>query len=189
MTALHKLIAELGENVVITEPSRLDAMRTDRSGWVAGGRPLALIEARTVEDVQATMRIAYNTGTPVVPRGAGSGLAGGANGTDGSIVISVERMNQILAISPEDEYAIVEPGLINAELNVSLRQHGLWFVPDPASKNTPPSAATSPPMQGVWSVQNTGSPEKPYWPSTSCCRTARSCTPVVAPSRGSPDMT
>jgi glycolate oxidase len=81
------------------------------------------------------MRIAYNTGTPVVPRGAGSGLAGGANGTDGSIVISVERMNQILAISPEDEYAIVEPGLINAELNVSLRQHGLWFVPDPASKN------------------------------------------------------
>jgi glycolate oxidase len=135
MTALQKLIAELGENVVITEPSRLDAMRTDRSGWVAGGRVLALIEARTVEDVQATMRIANYTGTPVVPRGAGSGLAGGANGTDGSIVISVERMNQILAISPENAYAIVEPGLINAELNVSLSQHGLWFVPDPASKN------------------------------------------------------
>jgi FAD/FMN-containing dehydrogenase len=44
-------------------------------------------------------------------------------------------MNQILAISPKDEYAIVEPGLINAELNASLRQHGLWFVPDPVSKN------------------------------------------------------
>jgi len=130
---LQALAAELGD-VVVTEPTRLDTVRTDRSGWVADGRPLALVEARTVEQVQAAMRIAHATGTPVVPRGAGTGLAGGANGTDGSIVLDVQRMDRILEISPEDEVAVVEPGVVNARLNEALAPHGLWFAPDPVSR-------------------------------------------------------
>lgn len=131
---LAALIDALGDEFVVTDPDRLDAVRTDRSGWVADGLPLALVEARTVEDVRAALRIASETGTPVVPRGAGSGLAGGANGTDGSIVLSVERMNRILEISADDEYAVIEPGVINAELNEAVQARGLWFVPDPVSR-------------------------------------------------------
>lgn len=133
MSVLSGLTEALGD-AVVTEPDRLDAVRTDRSGWVADGRPLALVEARGVEDVRAALRVAHATRTPVVPRGAGTGLAGGANGTDGSIVVSVERMTRILEISAADEYAVIEPGVLNADLNAALGRHGLWFAPDPVSR-------------------------------------------------------
>ena len=80
------------------------------------------------------MQAATEFRIPVVPRGAGTGLAGGANGTDGAIVLSVAGMDRILEIVREDELAVVEPGVINADLNAALRPHGLWFAPDPASK-------------------------------------------------------
>lgn len=139
MDVITWLAAALGAEataagVLSTDPAELDALRTDRSGWVSPGRPLALVNARSVADVQATMRAATEFRIPVVPRGAGTGLAGGANGTDGAIVLSVAGMNRILEISPEDELAVVEPGVINADLNAALRPYGLWFAPDPASK-------------------------------------------------------
>jgi glycolate oxidase len=139
MDAITWLAAALGSEatsagVLSTDPAELDALRTDRSGWVSTGRPLALVTARSVADVQATMQAATEFRIPVVPRGAGTGLAGGANGTDGAIVLSVAGMNRILEISPEDELAVVEPGVINADLNAALRPYGLWFAPDPASK-------------------------------------------------------
>ncbi|NEN07494.1 FAD-binding protein [Diaminobutyricibacter tongyongensis] len=139
MDVITWLSAALGPEAVAagalrTDPAELDALRTDRSGWVSPGRPLALVSARSVADVQATMQAATEFRIPVVPRGAGTGLAGGANGTDGAIVLSVAGMNRILEISPEDELAVVEPGVINADLNAALRPHGLWFAPDPASR-------------------------------------------------------
>lgn len=124
----------LAAGVVSTDPIDLETVRTDKSGWVADGRPLAVVHARSVEDVQATMRIATESRIPVVPRGAGTGLAGGANGTAGAIVLSVARMDRILEISTEDELAVVEPGVINGDLNAALRPYGLWFAPDPASR-------------------------------------------------------
>ncbi len=139
MDAITWLAAALGpeatsDGVLSTDPAELDAQRTDRSGWVSPGRPVALVKARSVADVQATMQAATEFRIPVVPRGAGTGLAGGANGTNGSIVLSVAGMNRILEISAEDEVAVVEPGVINADLNAALRPHGLWFAPDPASR-------------------------------------------------------
>jgi glycolate oxidase len=131
--ALESLVAELGDAVSV-DPVELDASRTDKSGWISDGTPLAVVNATSIAEVQAVMRIASVFGTPVVPRGAGTGLAGGANGTEGAIVLSVAGMRRILEISPEDELAVVEPGVINAELNTALREHGLWFAPDPASK-------------------------------------------------------
>ncbi len=133
MTALARLQAELGE-IVSVDPADLAASRVDKSGWVAPGMPLAVVRAASVADVQATMRIATEYHVPVVTRGAGTGLAGGACGTDGSIVLTVVRMNRILEIRPADELAVVEPGLINQDLNNALAAHGLWFAPDPASK-------------------------------------------------------
>ena len=128
-----QLVDALGERVS-TDPAELQKARTDKSGHIAAGTPLAIVSALTIADVQETMRIATLTRTPVVTRGAGTGLAGGAIADEGEIVLSTTRMNAILEISTDDEIAVVEPGIINAELNAVLAEKGLWFAPDPASK-------------------------------------------------------
>lgn len=79
MSALDQLVAALGD-VVDTDAAILEEARADRSGHAAPGQPLAVVHAETVEDVQTVMRIATRTATPVVVRGAGTGLAGAANG-------------------------------------------------------------------------------------------------------------
>ncbi|MET3564537.1 glycolate oxidase [Leifsonia sp. 563] len=139
MDVLDWLAAALGEEaadagVLTTDPALLDAARTDRSGWVAEGRPLAIVTARSVAHVQATLRAASEFRVPVVPRGAGTGLAGGANGSDGSIVLDVSAMNRIVEISADDQLAVIEPGVVNSDLNAALEPYGLFFAPDPASK-------------------------------------------------------
>ena len=127
------LRAAVGDSVV-TDLEALDAMRSDKSGHRSDGAPLALVNARSVADVQAVMRVATETATPVVTRGAGTGLAGGAIATGGEIVLSTLAMNRILEISVDDALAVVEPGIINGDFNDALAQHGMWFVPDPASR-------------------------------------------------------
>lgn len=137
MDLLEWLTAALGEEaagVISTEAAVLDAARADRSGWAAEGMPLAVVSARSVDHVQATMRAASEFRVPVVPRGAGTGLAGGANGTDGSLVLDVSGMNRIREIDAEDQLAVVEPGVINSDLNAALEPYGLFFAPDPASR-------------------------------------------------------
>lgn len=130
---LEMLRAELGD-AVSTDEGTLDAVRSDMSGHRASTPPLAVVTPRSIGEVQAVMRIATQTRTPVVPRGAGSGLAGGATGSGGEIVLSLLRMNRVLEVSAEDELVVVEPGIINAELNRQLERYGLWFAPDPSSK-------------------------------------------------------
>ena len=73
---------------------------------------------------------------PIVPRGAGTGVSGGAHASEGSVVLSLERMNRILDLNPDDETAAVEPGVVNADLNDAAALHGLMFAPDPASFRT-----------------------------------------------------
>ena len=80
------------------------------------------------------MRIASQTRTPVVTRGAGTGLAGGAIGGGGEIVLSTLAMDALLEVSVDDELAVIQPGIINSHLNEQLQPHGLWFAPDPASR-------------------------------------------------------
>ncbi|MGN8051202.1 FAD-binding oxidoreductase [Curtobacterium sp. 22159] len=133
VAALRSALDDEDGAVVRTERALLDAARTDKSGWTAPGGPVAVVEARTVEHVQATLRTCSSLGVAVVPRGAGTGLAGGANGTEGSVVLSVARMDRILAVSVEDEYAVVEPGVLNGHLDAVVAEHGLRFAPDPAS--------------------------------------------------------
>jgi glycolate oxidase len=133
----HDVVARLREALgasVSTDPVVLDATREDRSGWRSGTPPIAVVQAASVAEVQAAIRIAYETGTPVVPRGAGTGLAGGAIASPGAIVLDVSGMNRILEISEADELAVVEAGVLNGDLNDALAPHGLWFAPDPASR-------------------------------------------------------
>lgn len=127
------LARALGDAVSF-DASALDEARADKSGHVSDGRPLAVVTARSVEDVQAVLRIASSTRTPVVVRGAGTGLAGGAVAGPGEIVLSTLAMDKILEVSVDDELAVVQPGIINADLNIQLEPYGLWFAPDPASR-------------------------------------------------------
>lgn len=133
MTALEQLTAALGD-LVDTAPAALESARADRSGHAAPGLPLAVVHAETVEHVQQIMRIATATRTPVVVRGAGTGLAGAANGGAGEIVLSTARMTAVTEIRADDLLAVVEPGILNADLNDLLAEHGLWWAPDPASR-------------------------------------------------------
>ncbi|WP_420833599.1 FAD-binding oxidoreductase [Salinibacterium metalliresistens] len=130
---LQALRAAVGD-AVTTDADLLDATREDRSGHRSPGAPLAVVTARSVEHVQAVMRIATETGTPVVTRGAGTGLAGGAIASAGEIVLSTLAMDTVLEVSVDDELAVVQPGILNAELNRQLEPRGLWFAPDPASR-------------------------------------------------------
>lgn len=132
--AVVGLLREALSERVDTDPSHLDDARADKSGHAAPGRPIAIVHAASIDDVQATMRIATATGTPVVVRGAGTGLAGGANAGEGEIVLSMRAMDRILEVRPDDLLAVVEPGILNAELNRALADHGLWWAPDPVSR-------------------------------------------------------
>jgi len=127
------LVDALGD-AVSTDPAVLAVTREDKSGHRSASAPLAVVTAQTIEDVQATMRVATQTRTPVVVRGAGTGLAGGAIASGGEIVLSTLAMNALLEVSIDDELAVVQPGIINAELNALLEPSGLWFAPDPASR-------------------------------------------------------
>ncbi|WP_207456398.1 FAD-binding oxidoreductase [Herbiconiux sp. SYSU D00978] len=130
---LDELTRALGP-ALVTDPAALAPLRADRSGHSSPAAPLALVEARSVEDVQATLRIANAHGVPVVPRGAGTGLAGGAIAGEDELVLSTLAMNRILEVDPVDEIAVVEPGILNGAFNDALAEHGLWFAPDPASR-------------------------------------------------------
>ncbi|MBC7591492.1 MAG: FAD-binding protein [Salinibacterium sp.] len=130
---IHQLVETLGDAVSIA-PVDLEPFRADKSGHRSAAAPLAVVTASSIDDVQAVMRIASATRTPVVTRGAGTGLAGGAIGDAGEIVLSTLAMNRLLEVSIDDELAVVQPGIINADLNVQLHPHGLWFTPDPASR-------------------------------------------------------
>ncbi len=127
------LRAELG-GIVRVDDEALDAARADKSGHVSSARPLAVIEATTIEQVQAALRFATAHRIAVVPRGAGTGLAGGAIGGEGELVLSTRAMDRILEVSVDDQLAVVQPGVLNGDLNAQLADRGLWWAPDPASK-------------------------------------------------------
>ncbi|MGN7151330.1 FAD-binding oxidoreductase [Arthrobacter sp. SAFR-179] len=95
--------------------------------------PLAVVFPESVADVQAVVTACAGSGVDIVPRGAGTGVSGGAHATRNCIILSLERMNRILAVNPDDETAVVEPGVVNAVLNEAVAAHGLMYAPDPAS--------------------------------------------------------
>lgn len=132
--SLDTLRAALPAHVVVTDAAALDATRADKSGHRSPAAPIALVAAETVEHVQTAMRWAHEHGVPVVPRAAGTGLAGGAIAGRGELVISVDSMRRVLDISLIDQSCVVEPGIRNADLNEILATHGLWWPPDPASR-------------------------------------------------------
>ena len=131
---LSELDAGLPDGSVVTDPDLLRSYRHDAAGGASAGEPLVLVLPRTTEQVSAVLRAAHRTRTPVVPRGAGSGLSGGADAVDGCVVLSLERMTAVREVSADDGVAVVEPGVLNQQLRDDAAQQGLSYAPDPASR-------------------------------------------------------
>ncbi|MEV6273665.1 FAD-linked oxidase C-terminal domain-containing protein [Nocardia sp. NPDC051832] len=129
---LRDLIEQLPGGTVLTDPDLLASYRQDRALDPDAGTALAVVRARTTEDVAATLRWASAHGVPVVPRGAGSGLSGGSTALSNGIVLSTELMRD-LTVDPVTRTAVVQPGLFNAEVKRAVAEHGLWYPPDPSS--------------------------------------------------------
>lgn len=129
---LASLAAELPEGMVITDPTITEGYRQDRALDPAAGKPLAVVRPRRTEEVQTVLRWASAQRVPVVTRGAGTGLSGGATALDNGIVLSTEKMRDI-TVDPITRTAVVQPGLLNAEVKKAVAEHGLWYPPDPSS--------------------------------------------------------
>jgi len=123
--AVDELTAALPEGAVVVDRDIVATYRSDRAETVEPGWPLVLVRATSTDDVHVTVKIAAAHGIPIVPRGAGSGLAGGASAIEGCILLCLERMREI-HIDPQGMYAVVQPGLMNGEVKAVARQHGLW---------------------------------------------------------------
>jgi glycolate oxidase len=129
---LAELIAGLPDGMVVTDPTVTEGYRQDRAFDPSAGKPLAVVRPRCTEDVQTVLRWACAHGVPVVTRGAGSGLSGGATALDNGIVLSTEKMRDI-TVDPVTRTAVCQPGLFNAEVKKAAAEHGLWYPPDPSS--------------------------------------------------------
>ncbi len=125
----------LADGDVVTDPDRLPTYQRDRSTGTPAGEPIAVVFPRTTEQVSAVMKAAYEHRVPVVPRGAGSGLTGGSNALDGSLILCVERMRDVLLVDQINGYVETQPGIFNTELRDHVAKHGMWYAPDPASKD------------------------------------------------------
>ncbi|MFC9790190.1 FAD-binding oxidoreductase [Rhodococcus sp. NPDC127528] len=130
--ALDDLAATLPDRALVTDPDLTAGYRQDWAADPNAGTPLAVVRATCTEDVQAVMRWATAHHVPVVPRGAGSGLSGGSSAVDGGIVLTTEKMRAI-TVDPVTRVAVVQPGLLNAEVKRAAAEHGLWYPPDPSS--------------------------------------------------------
>ena len=122
----------LPTGVVVTDTDAVQKYRYDWSHDRAAGTPLAVVRVEDASQVQTALRWASAHGVPVVPRGAGSGLSGGATAVDGGIVLSLERMTAI-EIDTACQVAVVEPGAFNRDVKVAAGKEGLWYPPDPSS--------------------------------------------------------
>ncbi|MDQ0679995.1 glycolate oxidase [Arthrobacter pascens] len=133
---VEELESTLGREKVSTDETMLAWYAVDQAPVLDYQLPIAVVFAESVMDVQAVVRCCADMGVSVVARGAGTGVSGGAHASRNSVVLSLERMNRILDLNPDDETAVVEPGVINAVLNEAAAAHGLMYAPDPASFRT-----------------------------------------------------
>ncbi len=136
MTDLASLIDALGPDRVITDSTTLDNRAHDDAEWAPVGTPLALVLPRTAEEVQETVRWAIRTRTPVVARGAGTGLSGAANAIDGCLIVAFDHMAEVVEVNVLERWVRCQPGIVNDTLRAAVKPYGLWYPPDPASSPT-----------------------------------------------------
>jgi glycolate oxidase len=132
LPVVRALLEALGEDHVLWQPYDMHLYAYD--GSIDRSRPHAVVLPSCTEEVATAMRICAEHQTPVTPRGAGTGLSGGAIPVEGGVVIGMARMNRILHIDPANRRAVVQPGVVNTHLSDAVRRYGLYYAPDPSSQ-------------------------------------------------------
>jgi glycolate oxidase len=117
----------------VADADVLASLSHDEAEWAAVGKAVAAVRPRTTEEVAQVVKICAEQGIPVVARGAGTGLSGGANAVDGCVILDLSKMNKIVEIDTDNMIAVVQPGVVNDDLKAAVAEHGLWYPPDPAS--------------------------------------------------------
>jgi len=130
---VEALSRELPPGRLVIDPDVLAALSHDDAEWAPAGQPAAAVRARSEAEVQRVVRTCAELRVPVVPRGAGTGLSGGANAVTGCVVLDLSPMSQVAEIDPDNLIAVVQPGAINNDVKAAVAEHGLWYPPDPAS--------------------------------------------------------
>jgi glycolate oxidase len=118
---------------LLTDAGDRESYRRDETAHFEPGLPLAVALPSSTEEVATIMRLATEHRLPVVPRGAGSGLSGGSAGVEGALTVVMTRMSRIVEIDAANLVAIVQPGVVNADLKAAVAKQGLFYAPDPAS--------------------------------------------------------
>jgi glycolate oxidase len=121
----------LGPSSVLYKPE--DLLLYEYDGSIEKGRPAVVVFPTTTEQVSRIVKLAAKHNVPIVGRGAGTGLSGGALARSGGVMLVFARMNSILELDPENQRAVVQPGVVNYELTRAAEPHGLYFAPDPSS--------------------------------------------------------
>ncbi len=122
----------LGTDAVLHTPEELILYEYDGSTEIA--RPNCVVFPRTTAHVVGIVQLANRYQTPIVGRGAGTGLSGGALARQGGIVVIFSRMNRILNVDVENQRAVVQPGVVNLDLSTAVAPLGLYYAPDPSSQ-------------------------------------------------------
>jgi glycolate oxidase len=130
---IRRLQGIVGEPFVLHRPDDLLVYEQDAI-MVSRHLPDLVVLPDGTEQVGAVVRAVREAGLPVVARGAGTGLSGGAIAERGGVVIALTRMTRILDVDPQGRTALVEAGLVNAEFTAAMARHGLFFAPDPGSQ-------------------------------------------------------
>ena len=131
--ALADLQEAVGRDWVFADPDRLLVYEADAQA-AHTRRPQAVALPATTEEASAVARVLHRHGIPMIPRGAGTGLSGGAVALEGGVVVGTSRMNKILEVDPGNRRALVQCGVLNSELNAAAAPHGLHYAPDPSSQ-------------------------------------------------------
>lgn len=129
---IQELQTIVGNNGVLYEPE--DLMLYEYDGGTQKHTPDAVVLPRTTEQVVEIVKLAAREGVPLLPRGAGTGLSGGAIPVTGGIVVGFSRMNRILELDLENLRAVVQPGVVNADITLAVYPSGYFYAPDPSSQ-------------------------------------------------------
>ena len=129
---ISALRATVGDRFVLIEKE--DVIVYEQDGSIFQVMPEIVALPSNVEQVSAVVKLAKQANVPIVPRGSGTGLAGGAVPAEGGIVLSLARLNRILKIDLENRIAVVEPGVINVDVTKAVAKDGLFYAPDPSSQ-------------------------------------------------------
>jgi glycolate dehydrogenase FAD-linked subunit len=131
---LRDLEKLLGSSSVLFQPE--DVLLYEYDGSVEKGRPDVVVFPTSTQKVSQIVKLAAKYSVPIVGRGAGTGLSGGALARTGGVMIVFARMNRILALDVENQRAVVQPGVVNFDLTLASEPHGLYFAPDPSSQKS-----------------------------------------------------